>query len=1038
MLRRQSTRSKSDLRRRKSTTSVHSVHLEHLDAAIAQRDAQSAAQSAFSRARAKNRSNTDTSLFPPPPVSPPRRHQIEREEGHQGDAATADNGNGVYQRTRRQQSVRFVGPCSIEERTPSKGMRTCTMPKNMRQAHLEASDRSNLRMRDCLEGTISQDTYPPEPSREAPALPYSSTVSEVYLHALLAGDENYTPEDDIASAPSSYRRIRRSKSMLTGRNSTRDSRGIWGSASSRLHAAEDNKENVRPGQPPALRTPKSMSFLNPHRRGEASLISRKVNRDTSHCLEDGQQDHAQFQSLDSKSLISRGPNPGRAEFGMRRSLRSSSSNSGMPPPTRMPSIKVSSEDGLKTRARKASRTLKTRLRKFFTLSKTEEEIGFPEQHIQSRKTHASEPTRSRSSSASQEGTWLRHMGGSIHNVASAVPSFHHLHPSAHINSRNGSLEDLTSERQRIPSDDKSRVTSWTGSSASTLTSQQRRESGDGEEHQLSIIKESDAQPLPPSNRRPGFGNHQLQSQESFTGQPIPPGPTVDSQRIYSALMKRLHDTKQLPLATPNHAEIPDGSTEAPKRGSYMTYPETSGDGKCPIPPAKLVPCPDGPQPSGRTISDRRSAFFGSPDSHLFRTVSPYRRALQKSMEQMAEATSHEPHVVGSDSSDTSTQIHRTVPKAPDEAAYSESMYSCVTGEDGANTSQVSMTLPGELREPPSIMGDASISPDPPVTYRPTEYRVVSSVSSVDWKTWLSANVAKLEPSSSPSRLSEVEFASPTRQTSFGRGHVRESAQIEGDEDVEDEELSVPATRRFTLPISPLAVVEPNVVKVSTYQRSVKTIPLPEAGSTAEKDDPNYIWEQYKAANQGGPQTTPVSVNHTPKGSPAPHPGHTKSTGTPKVGREPDLGPPESRRANQAQTLIRIRPRNGAPTVYSSTGSPLATPSPTARLRRRRGQTTFCGPAGSSWRSPLAPSIASSPGLTAAVERQFGSLAQLQRRGSGGNKENEAVCGDLGGGGAGVFGSGEDVRAMGSKRMVDLFLSSRRRRVVGSDESDAFV
>ncbi|KAK1768673.1 hypothetical protein QBC33DRAFT_448506 [Phialemonium atrogriseum] len=984
MLRRQSTRSKSDLRRRKSTTSVHSVHLERLDAAIAQRDAQSAAQSAFSRARAKNRSNTDTSLFPPPPVSPPRRHQIEREEGHQGDAATADNGNGVYQRTRRQQSVRFVGPCSNEERTPNKGMRTCTMPNNMRQAHLESSDRSNLKMRDYLEGTISQDTYPPEPSREAPALPYS-TVSEVYLHALLAGDENYTPEDDIASAPSSYRRIRRSKSMLPGRNSTRDSRGIWGPASSRLHAAEDNKENVRPGQPPALRTPKSMSFLNPHRRGEASLISRKVNRDTSHSLEDGQQDHAQFQSLDSKSLISRGPNPGRAEFGMRRSLRSSSSNSGMPPPTRMPSIKVSSEDGLKTRARNASRTLKTRLRKFFTLSKTEEETGFPEQHIQSRKTHASEPTRSRNSSASQEGTWPRHVGGSIHNVASAVPSFHHLHPSAHFNSRNGSMEDLTSERQRIPSDDKSRVTSWTGSSASTLTSQQRRESCEGEEHQLSIIKESDSQPLPPSNRRPGFGNHQLQSQESFTGQPIPPGPTVDSQRIYSALIKRLHDTKQLPLANPNHAEIPDGSTEAPKRGSYMAYPEASGDGKYPIPPAKLAPCPDGPQPSGRTISDRRSAFFGSPDSHLFRTASPYRRALQKSMEQMVEATSHGPHVVGSDSSDTSTQIHRTVPKAPDEAAYSESMYSCVTGEDGANTSQVWMTLPSELREPPSIMGDASISPDPPVTYRPTEYRVVSSVSSVDWKTWLSANVAKLEPSSSPSRLSEVEFASPTMQTSFGRGHVRESAQIEGDEDVEDEELSVPATRRFTLPISPLAVVEPNVVKVSTYQRSVKTIPLPEAGSTAEKDDPNYTWEQYKAPNPGAPQTTPVSVNHTPKGSPAPLPGHTK-------------------------------------------------------LRRRRGQTTFCGPAASSWRSPLAPSIASSPGLTAAVERQFGSLAQLgeRRRGSGENKENEAVCGDMGGGGAGLFGSGEDVRAMGSKRMVDLFLSSRRRRVVGSDESDAFV
>jgi hypothetical protein len=32
----------------------------------------------------------------------------------------------------------------------------------------------------------------------------------------------------------------------------------------------------------------------------------------------------------------------------------------------------------------------------------------------------------------------------------------------------------------------------------------------------------------------------------------------------------------------------------------------------------------------------------------------------------------------------------------------------------------------------------------------------------------------------------------------------------------------------------------------------------------------------------------------------------------------------------------------------------------------------------------------------------------------------------------------EAQAMGSRVMVDMFLSSRRRRVVGSDESNAFL
>src|SRR3569833_865763 len=106
MRRRHSTKVRSSPQRRKSTSSACSVHLEHLDASVAQSDATIAAAQAFTRGQ--ERSSADMSLFPPPPL-PPTPSKACR-------SATSPIQDGK-RKISREQSVRFVGPQSSRSRS---------------------------------------------------------------------------------------------------------------------------------------------------------------------------------------------------------------------------------------------------------------------------------------------------------------------------------------------------------------------------------------------------------------------------------------------------------------------------------------------------------------------------------------------------------------------------------------------------------------------------------------------------------------------------------------------------------------------------------------------------------------------------------------------------------------------------------------------------------------------------------------------------------------------------------------------------------
>ena len=1097
MLRRRSLKSTSDLKRRKSTSTVTGVRLEHIDPALAQRDAQIAALQAY--VQAQKRSKAEMPLFPPTPDTSPRRHGAGGSGLTKGESVTPRPGPRNSKELSRQQSVRFMGPCSVPGKTlgdlgakeSNNSRKIGSGPARPRDDPDTWSFQSSIR-----EGNDCTGQEPQEPCRPPPPVSLPGIAAD-YLTAMAAEDEYYTPEDDIASAPSSYRRLRRSRSMFSSHRHG-DKRTQEGSltpvsvrpphpSSIRKMANSDPRDTKASQSSPSLRAPKSMSFLkNRSTIRSGSARHTEDDKDARHAEPSHiSEDDSHISDRDALRAASKtsslfGSRRQRNETGMRKSLRSGGSADGGGLFSASPRAPLDKDERFTTKARKASRSLKTKLKNFFSLSKSEDgPAALPIQHIEAQRTHVSEGFGSIRSSSVENVAQDSEDWKAIHHVPSKVPSLHAA-PSHLIRSNKGSLESLASERERKVSDDKS-LTSWTNSGPSTLTSQEQQQWREWERQRLSIIKEIGAHAPSPSIRRQALESDLFRRAEDPHGHEMAPR-HVDSQRIYSALMKRIHDPhvpelgKQGPKqehkhqypfhpklsfeaepdkeATPKAIQDPASSlfrgacleqpADTPTRVSRHT---SQSDAQVLESTAFRTGSPSTPTPrrahfgfarkqakglsaafktsiiqpnshntsnlqasasdpfqedsSGTANSaggyndekpgsrqDGDSPPFDTPNAHLFRTTSPYRQTLRNSMEMEKIARSNLGQDFESQYSENETQIHvninHEVFKAGsgggDDLDYTESVYSTDDAtpgraQEGARTTTNSgySRITNEKADP---------SPSPPRTYRPAGYRVDSTASSIDWKTWLAANVAKEEQSPHrPSIPSEVEYALPSMPKSFYGGHVREAAQIHEEPDDESPELSLEVpTHKPTLPTTPLANVEPNVVKLSPLQRSVKRTTPPSNGrlSLLENDSPS---------GEGG--APPI--------------------------------PPKS--------LLR------------------STPSP---MRRSGPNTGSYGHVGHHHVSTA--SVMSSPGLTAAVQRQFGPVHTTSKYGDVCNRQRPMPrdqerytedCSDEGsaeehirrsGGLAGgqrrmmlVNGSGHRAR------MAESEISGRRQTVNGSDD-----
>ncbi len=629
----------------------------------------------------------------------------------------------------------------------------------------------------------------------------------------------------MASVPSSYRRLRRSRSMLPefqaarrsqeglGRflaNSSLKSRPFASSTSRRFFRSDPN-DRKSAHETPILRAPKSMSFLSSRKSQSRSGTSGDGGvQELRHSglpdlPEDGSSDDERCTPrprYKASMLFSSRSRQSDLSLKMRKSLRGSGGTSltdDTVEPSGNSQRDVEEPKTLRLKARYASRSLKGKLKSLFTMTKPDEEApSMPYQHIEAQRSHVTDLSTSTSDGkAPATGD-----GESIHSPLARTATLR-LVPPGLAHSRKASLESLRSGQDRNISDGSS-LTSWAHSGPSTLTSQEQQQWREWERQRLSVIGETGAHAPSPSIPRRALGPGLFQTPEGDAEVPAAPRPVVDSQRIYSALVKRMRGNALATQAEDQPAALEAGQSTlantpdtikrvvpewkysrppdelaTPTRASKRTSVPPSRDSWNDHHPAATSQSHHGYQsrlndvdvftherPASAATSPRKSRPTPTDSPvlhHLFRTASPYRRALRKTMQEEQDAWAR-----GSDAG--TTKIHHRIESTDSDSAknleYSESVYSVSEYDEGNGGKGL------REQETPAVYRNGVIGGN---------NREASTASSIDWKTWLSANVGKLEPSpspSSPSKFSDYHpYSQRTTQSRIWNPHVREQAQI---------------------------------------------------------------------------------------------------------------------------------------------------------------------------------------------------------------------------------------------------------------------
>lgn len=547
MLRRHSSKG---LDRRKSTSSAHIKH-DSIDPEVAHRHARAAATLAYNRALERNSTDVGHRAG--------GHQQNSGSHDHQYVAQQASTTAAVEHGVRRQQSVRFAGPTAVQRRQ-SVGARA--------SGHILQHKTSTATLR-----PIAMTTNAPVPAAYRPPSRSSSigkasigkAAAENFI-ATNAFDEYYTREDDIASTPSSYRRIRRSKSMLSpvkapsifySNGSPDRQESIYIRDQSTLSNGRASQSNL---SQIVLRAPKSMSFLRSNR---SHTHSDKNDEAVQMARDRFFQETAQQRLREQPSFLFRSRAQQQESVKpFRKSVRSSSGGGYGLPIASANQDQPLKESSLRDAARKASKTIKSKLRRVFGRSK-EEVVSIPNQQVEARESHV----RKYNGDAKDDFPDIPHPDkASLSSVAARNPSLHAVNSNQQLRSYAGSVESMKSLKS-TRSDDKSRVTSWTSTGVNTIASQPTRTQIERDQQRLSIINEVGTHIPSSSFRRQNlvgqFSVYPSVHKPSKSTGHIPTGPQagqINSQRVYSALMKRLDENS------------PKTKLEAARKDSFENSP----------------------------------------------------------------------------------------------------------------------------------------------------------------------------------------------------------------------------------------------------------------------------------------------------------------------------------------------------------------------------------------------------------------------------------------------------------------------------------
>ncbi|KAK2038216.1 hypothetical protein LZ31DRAFT_609275 [Colletotrichum somersetense] len=463
----------------------------------------------------------------------------------------------------------------------------------------------------------------------------------------------------------------------------------------------------------------------------------------------------------------------------------------------------------------------------------------------------------------------------------------------------------------------------------------------------------------------------------------------------------------------------------------------------------------------RTLSTRSSAFFGSPSRQLFRTKSPYRKALQASIKENNQTSTElrSPTVSSLNLELIPTRRRSSLSEEDPRLAYSGSIYS-----DELRSPQTMPRLnskPGPIVPPrhpidraapvglekvsfSGVYSDAAVEHSSdrralttarsgtlsargtqlePLTYTPTTPidRTVSNASSVEWKTWLSANASKTDVNLANARaqtLTEVRYSKPSMPKNFG--HVREGAEIEDSRPPTSYKPTCPKTTREQTPLRTMSHNPRQASSASRAELGNKApvfMPPSRDENVAPRSDGRVT--KHIRGVCGPPAIPPRSSLRTTPSMPLMRPWPSQS----KVPMEStDREAPKMR---SFDTMPKLRLAEASPR------------SPATRLRRSGVDEEI-------------RSSASSPGLTKAFEKQFGPLLAKENtkdpKGWSPRRKEGSMRHQLWDSSDYEIADSPDATSHherkpqtgGSKQMLEDFLSSRCQVSIIGHESTAFL
>ncbi|KAF6225713.1 hypothetical protein HO133_009714 [Letharia lupina] len=721
----------------------------------------------------------------------------------------------------RRQSVRFAGPTAIPSRNRSitrreaPGSRTSLNPY---ESQLQSRSRN-----------IEPSIYSDERASTALAQPIGEFG-----------------ESDNASVPSSYRRLRKAKSMFSpGKTPS----AVFGDGIpySRRHFHRQSLQSSdayhEPLQVPDPRLRKSNSFF----RGVTDRISTSsrqyVANDAAVQLARDQylRQLEQQRLKEQPSFLGLG-NRRKSQKGFRRTVRTSSTNSyGSAIASPLASVEPPKNKDLGHRARNLSQTIKKKFKRVFKRHPDAEDT-IPVQQIKATHPHygdyisTSDGKEQRYPPVPEPDAELLLRVGSRESVMYTTPNF------VDKGARPGSIRSAHSDDDE--SNGKSRVTSWTDSTAAnTINMPQTLE-----RKRLSIIKEDGGPHQPSSSARQyeegnnGYASFRQPVRQSSAGRVSGP---IDPHRIFSALQKKIDENNREAALDDSEPGTDSSSshhkarlsTRAPRRTSSIRKgAKAKSNSRSGSRGAKQQGFSDlgkgltqeriaemnerGIQLPKRPLHEVKSAFF-PPSMRIERSnPSPYRRAMHASSETEADSQiridfEDRPQLEGPSSAVTGRLRN-------DSVTGSDSVYSRSSGGDTPKANRSSISL--AMSESSGEAGTAIIITGQPGKNERSAHPVViqhgysSEASSGNWRNFMATQVASLEDYGT--RQEQTYDAHPVKDS----GHRREYAQVDSN-DVNIGRLQSPTD----ILKQPLAIIQgnSNLLKASKHKvsRSLDRSPL---------------------------------------------------------------------------------------------------------------------------------------------------------------------------------------------------------------------